>query len=100
MNRAVVVAVPALVAGLTAGWGVGHHGQGPCGRGWYPREVRIGGQRLESDPRWLSPVVIQNVRPGDNSGRVDGRYVVARVCVRPVTDAERDSEPYTDGGQQ
>jgi hypothetical protein len=98
VNRAAILAVPALVAGLT-GWTVGH-GQGPCGRGWYEREVRIEHSRLEADPRpWLSPVVVANAWPEDNGGQLDRRYVVARACVRPVTDAERNSEPYTDAGR-
>ena len=55
-----------------------------CPKGFFPREVRVPGQRLESDPRpSLNPVVIQNNEPGDI------RYVVALTCVRPWNNAEQ-----------
>ena len=49
------------------------------------RDVRIYGQRLESDPRpGVSPVVVQN--NWEDAG--DKRFVVARQCVRPLTNSE------------
>ncbi len=75
------------------------HGQ-RCPTGYLERpvEVRIEHQRLEAGLPGEGPVVTPNAWPEDNDGRDDRRYLVALVCVRPVTDAERNTEPYTDGG--
>lgn len=57
-----------------------------CPKGFFPREVRVPGQRLESsaNPDGSSDkVVIQNNEPGDI------RYVVALTCVRPWNNAEQ-----------
>jgi hypothetical protein len=68
-----------------------------CPAGYFPKEVRLEHQRLESDPRPdVDPVVTPNTWPEDNAGAVDRRYTVALACVRQLTREERDSEPYTD----
>ena len=81
---ALSVAVTA-VAGI--GYNVGKHDTS-CPAGYMQKEVRIYGQRLEAGfvPKDLPQVVVQN-DPADTS---DHRYVVALVCVRPLTNAERN----------
>lgn len=89
----------ALTAAGTAIAATAHRNPAPCPSGYVQREVRIEHQRLESDPRpGRSPVVVPNTWPEDNNGAVDRRYLVALTCVRHLTPAERNSEPYTDGG--
>lgn len=54
-----------------------------CQTGYYPRDIRVPGQRLESHPKeGVGPVVI------DNDDKDDIRYVVVAVCVRPLNSAE------------
>lgn len=89
-----------VAVGTAAGAVVAHRPASvQCPRGFYPREVRVEHQRLESDPRG-GPVVVPNTWPEDMpvGAAPDRRYVVALVCVRPPSTAERHSEPYTDGG--
>ena len=62
----------------------------PCQAGYFQRDVRIYGQRLELgiDPKThLSDVqtVTQNDPAADPPDR---RYIVAQVCVRPLKNAE------------
>ena len=61
-----------------------------CPSGFFAREVRAYGQRLEAgiDPQThkTTPEVTQN----EWTELGDRRYVVARVCVRPLSDKEND----------
>lgn len=59
-----------------------------CPSGYEMRDVRVYGQRLESEPHRdgsVGSVVVQN-EPGAD----DPRYVAARVCTRPLTGDEGD----------
>ena len=54
-----------------------------CPKGYYSRDIRVPGQRLESHPKeGVGPVVI------DNDNKDDIRYVVVAACVRPLSGAE------------
>lgn len=101
-TRAVATATALTIAATAAGTAIAvtaHRNPPPCPGGYFLREVRLEHQRLESDPRpGRGPVVVPNTWPEDNNGQTDRRYAVALACVRPVTPAERHSEPYTDGG--
>jgi hypothetical protein len=90
-----LVAVTISTAAVALG-AVGNRHSLRCPDGYFPRKVRIEHQRLENDPL-RGPVVTPNAWPEDNDGRLDRRYLVALVCVRPLTDTERNTEPYTDG---
>lgn len=95
MAVAVLVIAAALASGAALEAVTGPAGK-RCPTGYLPREVRIEHQRLEAGLPREGPVVTPNAWPEDNDGLLDRRYVVALVCVRPVTDAERNTEPYTD----
>lgn len=96
--RKIIVAVTLAVAAGTSTAAVTTRQPAlTCPKGYQSHDVRIQDSRLESDPR-TGNVVVPNTWPEDNAGHVDRRYLVAALCVRPLTNAERQSEPYTDGG--
>ena len=58
-----------------------------CEKGWYPADVHLYGQRVESD-------VGGNMVLAQNETATDRRYVVARMCIRRVNETESDAQYY------